>query len=92
MKILVEIPKEYYDLLHEYEFKFCTMDMALLRNGIPVDIEFLKKNEYRRGYHDALKKALNGSCEIHCEEGDIRVVKEETLKELGMSMDCPLGG
>ena len=50
----------------------------------------LAKNEYLRGWHDALSKALSEKYSIHCEEGIFSVIQEETIKGLGLSMDCAL--
>jgi hypothetical protein len=49
------------------------------------------KNEYLRGWHNALRKALSEKYSIHCEEGNFSVIQEETIKGLGLSMDCALG-
>ena len=49
------------------------------------------KNEYLRGWHDALCKALNEKYSIHCEEGNFSVIQEETITGLGLSMNCALG-
>jgi hypothetical protein len=48
-------------------------------------------NEYLRGFHNALCKALNETYSIHCDEGHFRVIQEETLVGLGMSMESALG-
>ena len=53
--------------------------------------EFLIQNEYCRGWHDALCKALKESYYIQCEDESFEVVQVETLKGLGMSMNCALG-
>lgn len=52
---------------------------------------FLIRNEYRRGWHDALCKALKESYHVQCEGENFEVVQVETLKGLGMSMNCALG-
>lgn len=49
------------------------------------------KNEYLRGWHDALCKALSEKYSIHCEEGNFNVIQEETITGLGLSMDCAIG-
>lgn len=49
------------------------------------------KNEYLRGWHDALCKALCEEYSIHCEEGNFSVIQEETITGLGLSMDCAVG-
>jgi hypothetical protein len=49
------------------------------------------KNEYLRGWHEALCKALNEKYSIHCEEGNFNVIQEETITGLGLSMNCALG-
>lgn len=49
------------------------------------------KNEYLRGWHDALCKALSEKYSIHCEEGKFSVIQEETITGLGLSMNCAAG-
>lgn len=49
------------------------------------------KNEYLRGWHNALCKALSEKYSIHCEEGDFSVIQEETITGLGLSMNCAVG-
>lgn len=49
------------------------------------------KNEYLRGWHNALCKALSETHLIHCEEGNFSVIQEETITGLGLSMDCAVG-
>jgi hypothetical protein len=49
------------------------------------------KNEYLRGWHNALCKALSEKYSIHCEEGNFNVIQEETITGLGLSMNCALG-
>lgn len=49
------------------------------------------KNEYLRGWHNALCKALSEKYSIHCEEGNFSVIQEETITGLGLSMNCALG-
>lgn len=45
------------------------------------------KNEYKRGWYDALSKALDEAYTIHSEEGSFRVVQAETLMGLGYAID-----
>lgn len=49
------------------------------------------KNEYLRGWHNALCKALREKYSIHCEEGNFSVIQEETITGLGLSMNCAVG-
>lgn len=42
---------------------------------------------YRSGWHDAIGKALKECYDIRCEEGHFRVIQEETLVGVGMSME-----
>ncbi len=49
------------------------------------------KNEYLRGWHNALCKALSEKYSFHCEEGNFSVIQEEAITGLGLSMDCALG-
>lgn len=51
----------------------------------------VSKNEYLRGWHNALCKAFCETYSIHCEEGNFSVIQEETITGLGLSMDCALG-
>lgn len=53
-------------------------------------IERLKKNEYLKGWHDALTSALKESYSISTEDGTFRVIQEETITGLGLSKDCPI--
>ena len=52
-------------------------------------IERLKKNEYLKGWHDALRSAYNESHSISSEEGMFRVIQLETIIGLGLSKDSP---
>ena len=45
------------------------------------------KNEYKRGWCDALSMALDESYTIHLEEGSFQVVQTETLIGLGYAID-----
>lgn len=45
------------------------------------------KNEYKRGWCDALSKALDEAHTIHSEEGSFQVVQTETLIGLGYAID-----
>ena len=63
-----------------------TVDCISKANALRV-----AKNEYLRGWHDALHKTLNEKYTIHCEEGDFNVIQVETITGLGLSMDCALG-
>ena len=45
------------------------------------------KNEYKRGWCDALSKALDEAHTIHFEEGSFQVVQAETLIGLGYAID-----
>lgn len=45
------------------------------------------KNEYKRGWHDALEKAFDEAHTIHSEEGSFRVVQIETLMGLDSTID-----
>lgn len=56
-----------------------------------VDALRVAKNEYLRGWHNALCKALSEKYSIHCEEGNFSVIQEETITGLGLSMDCAVG-
>lgn len=45
------------------------------------------KNEYKRGFCDALSKALKEMHDIHSEEGSFQVIQAETLIGLGYAID-----
>lgn len=45
------------------------------------------KNEYKRGWQDALEKALNEAHTIYSEDGIFDVVQAETLIGLGYAID-----
>ena len=47
------------------------------------------KNEYNRGWCDALSKVLKEAYTIHSEEGIFQVIQAETLIELGYAIDDP---
>lgn len=53
-------------------------------------IERLKKNEYLKGWHDALTSALKESYKITSEQGKFKVIQEETIIGLGLSKDSPI--
>jgi len=36
MKIVIDIPEEYYNLLKGFDDEKCSMDMLLLKNGTPL--------------------------------------------------------
>ena len=46
-----------------------------------------QKNEYKRGWCDALSNALKETYTIHTEEGSFQVVQKETLIGLGYAID-----
>lgn len=56
-----------------------------------IDALRVAKNEYLRGWHNALCKALSEKYSIHCEEGNFNVIQTETIIGLGLSMDCAVG-
>ena len=51
------------------------------------DLMEYSKNEYKRGWQDALSMALDEAYTVHTEEGNFRVVQTETLIGLGYVMD-----
>lgn len=53
------------------------------------DLIVWSKNEYNRGWSDALSKALDETYTIHSEEGIFQVVQAETLIGLGYAIDEP---
>lgn len=40
MKLAIDIPEEYYNLLKGFDDELCSMDMLLLKNGTPLDHVF----------------------------------------------------
>lgn len=36
MKVVIDIPEEYYNLLKSFDNKKCSMDMLLIRQGTPL--------------------------------------------------------
>ena len=94
IQIVIEISEEQYNRMKEKKmFGNVTVWKNAICNGTPLpkgqSIESIKHNEYCKGWHDAICKALDEKYSIHCEEGTFRVVQEETLIGLGMSMDEP---
>ena len=55
------------------------------------DTIIAKKNEYRRGWHDAIGRALMEAYTIQTEDGCFDVVQKETLIGVGMSINPPDG-
>ena len=63
----------------------------------PIDCPLINltewsKNEYKRGWHDALSKALDEAYTIHFEGDIFQVVQVETLIGLGYAMAEPQEG
>lgn len=79
---LAEWLKDYKRLLEQQPCEDCISRVNALR---------VAKNEYLRGWHNALCKALSERYSIHCEEGNLTVIQEETITGLGLSMDCAVG-
>lgn len=52
---------------------------------------WIAKNEYRRGWHDAITMALSEGLKIHVGNETFDMVQKETLIGLGLSMDSALG-
>ena len=67
--------------------------------GLKVAIEelhkpsriWIAKNEYRRGWHDSITKALAETQKICIANETFEMVQKETLIGLGLSMDSALG-
>lgn len=51
------------------------------------DLLVWSKNEYKRGWCDALSKALKEAYTIHSDEGIFQIVQAETLIGLGYAVD-----
>lgn len=73
------------------EAKYLVENTPTVESYTREEVLWLMQNEYRRGWHHALNKALNESYSIHCEEGTFDVVQNKTLMALGMYMDSALG-
>ena len=52
-------------------------------------IEWNKGEEYRKGWHDAISKALDEAYDIDIDGERFTVVQEETLLGLGMASEIP---
>ena len=76
----------------ELELKPCYPEKGcdyFIRQNAQDVIKELLKNEYKRGWCDALSKALDEAYTIHSEEGSFQVVQIETLIGLGYAIDDP---
>lgn len=83
--IVADLCKDTANLLESLKQEPCE-DCISRANALRV-----AKNEYLRGWHNALCKALSEKYSIHCEEGNLSVIQEETITGLELSMDCAVG-
>lgn len=51
------------------------------------DCIFKDEEEYKRGWRDAIQAALSETHNVYTEEGTFRVIQEETLVGVGMSIE-----
>ena len=51
-------------------------------------IEDIKAEAYRKGWHDAICKALNETHNYYTEDGVFKAIQEESLIGVGMIMDA----
>ena len=92
-EICVYMPKEWVEPMNN------ALDMAIKALEQETCEDYMSRadalrvaeNEYSRGWHNALCKALSEKYSIHCEEGNFSVIQEETITGLGLSMDCAVG-
>lgn len=70
--------------------KACDMAIEALADNKPSRT-WIAKNEYRRGWHDAITRALSEVMKIHVGNEIFDMVQKETLIGLGLSMDSALG-
>ena len=64
-------------------------DLKRLLDEMEEEVVKNESENYKKGWHDALEKALKKSFTIIDEDGCFKVVQEETLIGLGMSMPTP---
>ena len=56
MKIVIDIPEEYYDLLKNFDDKKCSIDMLFIKHGTPYEERKTGKWEvYANGFANLLK-------------------------------------
>ena len=70
--------------------KACAMAIEALTDNKPSRT-WIAKNEYRRGWHDAITRALSEVLKIHVGNEIFDMVQKETLIGLGLSMDSAFG-
>ena len=72
-------------------FKFSAYDAG---KGVPLSevIEDIKAEAYRKGWHDAIRKALDETHNYYTEDGVFRAIQEESLIGVGMIMDKHISG
>lgn len=94
-KIVIDIPETVYDYalglpdkttLSSYGVYPVLTDIAyIVKNGTPL--EEVLEEEYRRGWEDAICKALKETHDYYTEDGVFRAIQEESLIGVGMIMD-----
>lgn len=70
------------EILHAVKNVRVLVDKEELIKALDFDRE-----QYKKGWNNAITKALDETFEIHTEDGVFRVVQEETLIGLGMAME-----
>ena len=82
---LNELKKDTMQVLEAY-MRLDVVGFYDVKDAIKDLLEW-SKNEYKRGWCDALSKALDESHTIHSEEGVFQVIQAETLIGLGYAID-----
>ena len=77
---------DYYDLDNMDLCQKCYDSLAEWMKAGKADRE-VGEEEYKRGWRDAIQAALSETHNVHTEEGTFRVVQEETLVGVGMSIE-----
>ncbi len=77
MKIVIDIPEDFYAVCKEWVADYCAnIEQAIIAEGIP-----LQQGDYARGFIDALDKAFS-KFDANCTySGDRVLQKLEKLKE-----------
>lgn len=71
------------------DLKECGVERARIEYSLnkltSLRIESIERNQYLRGWHDAINEALKESVYIHSFDGTFKVIQAETLNGLGLS-------
>lgn len=91
MKIVIDIPEEVkqaFDNADDINFSYYDFNSVIgkaIRNATPLTK--VLEEEYRRGWEDAICKALKETHDYYTEDGVFRAIQEESLIGVGMIMD-----